>query len=112
MDTSNMKNIVVLKNLPSNIVEEAIVILKSNAKVKNINKKKENVKVVAKGKTNSKDYIIKEAESVIASYISSVEKPKQLEQINKNLRKKYERVKKLTAFFSVIAVFAIVVNLI
>ena len=75
MDTSNMKNIVVLKNLPSNIVEEAIVILKSNAKVKNINKKKENVKVVAKGKTNSKDYIIKEAESVIASYISSVEKP-------------------------------------
>ena len=80
MDTSNMKNIVVLKNLPSNIVEEAIVILKSNAKVKNINKKKENVKVVAKGKTNSKDYIIKEAESVIASYISSVEKPKQLEQ--------------------------------
>ncbi|MCI9287013.1 MAG: hypothetical protein HFJ57_03390 [Clostridia bacterium] len=112
MDTSNMKNIVVLKNLPSNIVEEAIVILKSNAKVKNINKKKENVKVVAKGKTNSKDYIIKEAESVIASYISSVEKPKQLEQINKNLRKKYERVKKLTAFFAVIAVFAIVVNLI
>ena len=112
MDTSNMKNIVVLKNLPSNIVEEAIVILKSNAKVKNINKKKENVKVVAKGKTNSKDYIIKEAESVIASYISSVEKPKQLEQINKNLRKKYERVKKLTAFFAVIAVFAIVVKLI
>ena len=59
MDTSNMKNIVVLKNLPSNIVEEAIVILKSNAKVKNINKKKENVKVVAKGKTNSKKKVRK-----------------------------------------------------
>lgn len=112
MDTSDMKNIVVLKDLPSNIVEEAIVILKANANIKNIDKKKENVKVVAKGKTNSKDYIIKEAESVIASYISSVEKPKQLEQTNKNLRKKYERVKKLTAFFAVIAVFAIVVNLI
>lgn len=112
MDTSNMKNIVVLKDLPSNLVEEAIVILKANVNVKNIDKKKENVKVVAKGKINSKDYIIKEAESVIASYISSVEKPKQLEQTNKSLKKKYERVKKLTAFFAVIAVFAIVVNLI
>lgn len=112
MDTSNMKNIVVLKDLPSNIVEEAIVILKENSKIKNIDKKKENIKVIAKGKLNSKDYIIKEAEAVIASYISSVEKPKQLEQTNKNLRKKYERVKKLTAFFAVIAVFAIVVNLI
>ncbi len=112
MDTSNMKNIVVLRNLPSNIVEEAIVILKENSNIKNIDKKKENVKVVAKGKTNSKDYIIKEAESVIASYISSVEKPKQLEQTNKNLRKKYERVKKLTTFFAIVAVFAIVVNLI
>ena len=29
METSNMKNMVVLKNLPSNLVEEAIVILKS-----------------------------------------------------------------------------------
>lgn len=112
MDTSNMKNIVVLKDLPSNIIEEAIVILKENANIKNIDKKKENVKVVAKGKINSKDYIIKEAESVIASYISSVEKPKQLEQTNRSLKKKYERVKKLTAFFAVIAVFAIVVNLI
>ena len=30
MQKNNVKNIVVLKNLPSNIVEEAIVILKSN----------------------------------------------------------------------------------
>ena len=30
MDISNMKNMVVLKNLPSNIVDEAIVILKNN----------------------------------------------------------------------------------
>lgn len=112
MDTNSMKNIVVLKDLPSNIVEEAIVILKADVNIKNIDKKKENVKVVAKGKINSKDYIIKEAESVIASYISSVEKPKQLEASNKNLKKKYERVKKLTTFFAIIAVFAIVINLI
>lgn len=34
MDVSNMKNIIVLKNLPSNLVEEAIVVLKENKKVK------------------------------------------------------------------------------
>ena len=29
METSNLKNMVVLRNLPSNIVEEAIVILET-----------------------------------------------------------------------------------
>ena len=33
MDTSSLKNIVVLKDLPSNIVEEAIVVSKSNKKI-------------------------------------------------------------------------------
>ena len=36
MDIGQMKNMVVLKNLPSNIVEEAIVVLKPNKKVKNV----------------------------------------------------------------------------
>ena len=34
MNINNMKNIVVLNNLPSNIVEEALVILKDNSKIK------------------------------------------------------------------------------
>ena len=34
MDISNMKNIIILKNLPSNLIEEAIFILKQNKKVK------------------------------------------------------------------------------
>ena len=36
MSTENMKNMVVLKNLPSNIVDEAIVILKPNIKLKKL----------------------------------------------------------------------------
>ena len=112
MNTSDMKNIVVLKDLPSNIIEEAIVIIKKNCNLKNIDKKKENIKVAAFGKTDSKDYIVKEAENLVANYISSLEKPKQLEITNKKLLKKYNRIKKLTAFFAFIAVFGIVVNLI
>ena len=34
MEESKLKNMVVLKNLPSNLIEEVIVILKSNKKVK------------------------------------------------------------------------------
>ena len=34
MDVGQMKNIIVLKDLPSNIVDEAIVILKNNSNVK------------------------------------------------------------------------------
>ena len=38
MDTEKMKNMVVLRNLPSNIVDEAIVILKPNIKLKSLDK--------------------------------------------------------------------------
>ena len=34
MDINNMKNVVVLKDLPSNIVDEAIILLKQNQKNK------------------------------------------------------------------------------
>ena len=34
MNTENMKNILILKDLPSNLVEEAIVFLKQNQKNK------------------------------------------------------------------------------
>ena len=43
MNIDNMKNIVVLKDLPSNMVDEAIIILKPNVKLeKREEKKKEN----------------------------------------------------------------------
>lgn len=112
MNMENMKNVIVLKDIPSNIVEEAIVILKENINIKNIDKKKENVKVTAYGKINSKDFVVKEAESVVANYISSMEKPKQLEVTNKKLKKKYERIKKWTAFFAIVSVLGIIINLI
>ena len=44
MNQSGLKNMVVLRNLPSNIVEEAIVVLKTNSRVKQ-DEKIENVKI-------------------------------------------------------------------
>ena len=44
METSKLKNMVVLKNLPSNIVDEAIIVLKTNKKVKKLQKIEKNKK--------------------------------------------------------------------
>ena len=64
MDKINMKNMVVLKDLPSNIVEEAIVVLKNNKKINNFqlakNKKQEKSEVIIENKQDKK-YIVKEA---------------------------------------------------
>lgn len=117
MNIDNMKNIVVLKDLPSNMVDEAIIILKPNVKLekkeeKKEEKKKENVKVGAKGGRNPKEYIIREAEEIVSQYISNLEKPKQLEITNKKLIAKYNRVKTLTVLFGLVGAFGIIVNLI
>ena len=48
MNQSNLKNMVVLKNLPSNIVEEAIVILKTNKKVKKLEKEVDKIRGIIK----------------------------------------------------------------
>lgn len=71
MNTEVMKNMVVIKNLPSNMIEEAFVILKPNLKVKEL----DTIKTDRKGyNTNKEDYVIKEAELLVSEYISKIEK--------------------------------------
>lgn len=114
MNTSNMKKMIVLRDLPSNIVEEAIVVLKSNINIKNY-KLVENKKIdIRQGKINEKtgEYIIKEAESVISSYISSLEQPKKIEKKNKEIQKKYNRLKAVCLFWGIIATLSILINII
>lgn len=105
MEENNLKNIVVLKNLPSNIVEEAIVVLKGN-KIKlpeHIENKKEGNK-----KSGTKDYILKEAEMVVSNYISNIEGKRQInnKKISK-IEKRYNRLK-LISIGLVIALIAVI----
>ncbi len=106
MSQSNLKNMVILKNLPSNIVEEAIVILKSNKKVKNVetiekNKTIENKTAVVR----ENDYILKEAEMLVSSYISKLEEKKNEKKITNNkINKKYSRMKNY-AYIATIVIF-------
>ena len=95
METSKLKNMVVLKNLPSNIVDEAIIVLKTNKKVKKL-QKIEKDKQIAEKEDNKKDkeYILKEAEMIINNYISKIEnKDNGKIIINKNTNEKYKKLK-------------------
>lgn len=94
MSQGDLKNMVVIKNLPSNIVEEAIVILKSNKKIKQVEKiEKKQVNNNLENKKKEKDYIIKEAEMLIANYISTLEQKKKNRNNNKKLNRKYIKVR-------------------
>lgn len=104
METSNMKNMVILKNLPSNLVEEAIIILKSSKKVKKLEKvDKNNNRNQAETIKKEKDYILKEAEMLVSSYISKIEDKQEQKQYTtiKN-SKKYIRLKKYALLSSLV----------
>ena len=109
MESSDMKNMVVLKKLPSNMVEEAIIIFKETQKVK----QKE---LIDKGKkisgtqnqTKSKDYILKEAEMLVTDYINKIENKKKASN-NKEIIEKY---KKYSIVSTVLLIISIVINFI
>lgn len=105
MESSKFKNMVVLKNLPSNIVEEAIVVLKSNKKVKKLEKIEKNKSAENKIYRYKEDnYILKEAEMLISSYISRLENTNNKEIKITKTNKKYVRLKKY-AYISSIIIF-------
>ena len=104
MDKCKMKNVVVLKNLPSNLIEEAFVVVKSRKVAKNL----ERIDCKQNGFDNKcKDdgYIVREAESVLSSYISLVEK-KDEKKVDFGLKKRYNVVKIYGALVTVALVVA------
>ncbi len=106
MNSDNMKNMVILKDLPSNIVEEAIVILKPNVKLKKLDlaeNKKENRKIKDQKQQNPKKYIINEAEMIISNYLSKIENDKKGKfKANKKIENKYKRLKAISIFLSML----------
>ena len=110
----NMKNMVVLKNLPSNIVEEAIVILKPNIKLKKIDfaeNKKNNKKAENTNIKNSKKYIINEAEMVVSNYLSTLENNKKNHvKVNRKIEIKYKRLKTLSVVLGIMLLVSVLIR--
>ena len=100
METKIMKNMIVLRNLPSNMVEEAFVVFKDNVKIHKKEKVEKNKFIEKEDRPKSKEYIIKEAEMIVQDYISRIEQREyEIGSSNKKLREKYKRLKALTIFF-------------
>ena len=114
MQESNFKDTIVLKNLPSNIIDEAIIVLKQDKKaweLKKIESSKEN-RLEERKKPVKKDYVVKEAEMIVADYMKGINnKKKQKEEIkNKNI--KYNRLKKYAYISTAIMFLQLIANLI
>ena len=93
----DMKNMVVIKNLPSNIVEEAWVVIKPEVK----NKEKELIKRMKNNGLNDKtktSYVLEEAETVIADYLKNINSYKDKKKYD-DIIKKYKKLKKVSFIF-------------
>lgn len=87
MQLSKMKNIIVLKGMSSNVVDEAIVVLKPNVKLKQS-------EYNAKGKRNLVDknkkmIVTKEAENTINLYVKKLQKESRNRE-DHQLKRKYK----------------------
>ena len=135
MKTDIMKNVIILKNLPSNLIDEAIVIVIDKKKIKDINysefikdggekfssssnrqtsnrviqgyMKEEDLKKLEDTKKEERKYVIKEAEIVVTNYLSKIDN-KMPEKRIKRLEKSYKRAKKMSIILGIISVISII----
>ena len=105
------RNIIILKNLPSNLIDEAIIVVKNKKKLKEFNYTdmlncKENngiiqgeikndiIRKIESMRKEQKNYIVKEAEVVVNSYIQKIEENLAYKKTDK-IKKSYKKLKKL-----------------
>lgn len=102
MQLSKMKNIIVLKGMASNVVDEAIVVLKPHVKLKQ-SEYNRNGKRTLHDK-NKKMIVLKEAESTINAYVKKLQKDAKRNETQK-LKIKY----KFLQIFNVALILTIII---
>ena len=107
MNSENIKSIIILKDLPSNFIDEAIFVVKNKKEAKNLNNQdllsnknkviqgymnEEDLKKIEKINKEGRSYIVKEAEFVVNGYINKLDKSLEEKKV-KNIERKYKRTK-------------------
>ena len=109
--SKDTRNIIILKNLPSNLIDEDIIVVKNKKKLKEFNYTdmlncKENngiiqgeikndiIRKIESMRKEQKNYIVKEAEVVVNSYIQKIEENLAYKKTDK-IKKSYKKLKKL-----------------
>ena len=131
MSRENTKNVIILKNLPSNLISEAILVVKDKKQVTNymrdaeLNEQRDvsNCKTSSNGiiygdmktealkkiediKKENRKYVIKEAEIVVSNYIKRIEDNLSDRKIDR-LKKSYKKTKKLNVFLAMTTIISI-----
>ncbi len=131
MSRENTKNVIILKNLPSNLISEAILVVKDKKQVTNYMRdaelneqrdvsncktssngiiygdmKTEALKKIENVKKEDRKYVIKEAEIVVSNYIKRIEDNLADRKIDR-LKKSYKKTKKLNVFLAMTTIISI-----
>ena len=132
MESSDMKNMVVIKNLPSNMVEEARrvhdlspVASAALGRLLTITsimgyETKTDRELIERGcninssetQTKSRDYILKEAEMLVTDYIKKIENNKKRPNVNKDILLKYKLLKLYSVLSSVMIIVCLIIKFI
>ena len=102
MEAGKLKNMVILKNLPSNLIDEAIIVLKPNKKIRKLERIEKNKSTSLEKEKKDNKYIIKEAEMIVNEYMEKVENKNKKEIFNKETNKKYKNIKKYAIITTII----------
>ena len=105
MENNKIKNTIVLRGMASNVVDEAIVILKPHVKIKKTQVLNNNIRE----KSASKELIIKEAEHIISEYINKIS-IKEIENEKLELEKKIKKLKLISFMFFIILVITVIIK--
>lgn len=122
MDKENMKNIIILKNLPSNLIDEAIMVIKDKNKKSNYTDflgredsnnvvqgymNTDDLKKIEKIKKENRKYVIKEAEMVVTNYINQMDSNIK-EKKHKKIELRYKKIKILNLFLGLTTIISVV----
>ena len=111
MNSNQMKNMIVLKNLPSNLIDEAFIILKNNKKIKSL-ERIEKQPTNQTEKNQKGEYIVKEAEMVISNYMSKIENEKQIKSYSmKKIENKYKKMRGIAIILSLVVFINLIINI-
>ena len=104
MENNKIKNTIVLRGMASNVVDEAIVILKPHIKIK-----KTQVVNNIREKNNSKEMILKEAEHIVSEYVNKIS-VKEIENEKIKLERKVKKLKIISFMFFIILIITIFIK--
>jgi len=108
MSSENMKTVLIIKNLPSNYIEEAIFILRVNSK--HVDKQLKGVYTYSDFKCNKDDKLIKEAQQIINNYIKRLEESEQI-KVDSYEEKEEPHIKSFNIFLNISLIGSIAVLL-